>query len=383
MSQSVLDPIINESGKSYGINSADELVKAATSDNKNSQRDALRIYDDITNKIIQQNITSTTILNGIYNLPYLFQGNRLIGNGTEYVHMFPQGSVYPFTLGGYLPSHVDKTTQKLKVARYDRKPVTQIISDPVKVCIKMTITRAELLSRMVSVEKLEQLVAETITTFEKEMILYLAHKVFKLITNATYSKVINDDSDDCYAAWTKFGEIIKKSETFRNDFVIDQTAYPNVGNTWLKDDKLIFMSAAVYTKYTLGLKPVVFNNKDLALDRSIDPNNIYILPDTQYINDYKEQNGDTPQFVNTPYIDDKTIICISKYSVSYKVQVDMYDEQYFANNSTDFYQKNLWYVLDMVKFTNGFKFISDNLTTLPQDTDEQQNKKVSAKSKKN
>ena len=371
MSQSVLDPIIKESGKSYGINSADELVQAATSKNANSQRDALRIYDDITNKIVQQNITSTTILNGIYNLPYLFQGSRLIGNGTEYVHIYPQGSVYPFNLNGYLPSHVDKTTQQLKISRYDRKPVTQIISDPVKVCTKMTITRAELLSRMVSVEKLEQLVAETITTFEKEMVLYLAHKVFKLITNATYSKVINDDSADCYAAWTKFGEIIKKSETFRNDFVIDQTTYPNVGNTWLKDDKLIFMSAAVYTKYTLGLKPVVFNNKDLALDRSIDPNNIYILPDTQYINDYDEQSGDTAEFVDTPYIDDKTIICISKYSVSYKVQVNMYDEQYFANNTTDFYQKNLWYVLDMVKFTNGFKFISDNLTTLPQDADEE------------
>lgn len=372
MSTSVLDPIINETGKSYGINNADDLIKNATSGNRNLQANALEVFDALTNKIIQQNVTATTVLPGIYDLPNIFQGNRLIGNGKEYVHTYPQGNVYDWNREGYLPSHKDKTTGNIVPSRYDREPVAQIISDPIKKCVKMTITREELISRMVSIEKLEQLVAETINCFSKDMVLFLAHQCFSKIVSTNFSKTINDNSADCFTAWNNFGTHMIECETFRKDFVIDQTHFSKVGNTWLKDNKLIFMSPAVYAKYTMGLKPVVFNNKELALDKIINPANIYILPVVQYNNEYEtESTAGEPEFIDTPYIDDQTIIILSKDSVAYQVQVEMFDRQYFANNTTDFYQKNLWYTLDVVGFTNGFKFISPNLTTLPQEIDDE------------
>ncbi|MCF0116985.1 MAG: hypothetical protein HUJ61_02925 [Bacilli bacterium] len=79
-----------------------------------------------------------------------------------------------------------------------------------------------------------------------------------------------------------------ESQKYSREYVIDKTNYHN-GNYTSPDDFIICMSPKVYSKYLQGVKPVVFNNKELALDAIIKKENILIIPNEQYKNDIDEE----------------------------------------------------------------------------------------------
>lgn len=344
-------------------NELNDVISNATSGNGDK---ALELFSHIVNKIVMQEISSPEIPN-VYRVWKRFTGSRLIGNGTEYVLAYSQESVYPYSINGYLPSDEfgGSGEDELRVRRFDNEPISQIISNPTRCRIPLTLTRSALLSKMVSLQKLELLVAKIKGLIMKALDFYMTDKVFTLITGATLSKQITSTASDGYGAWKDFGVAMSETQKYSQDYVIDQVNYTN-GNYTPKDEWLVFMSPKTYATYTMGIKPVIFNNKELALDKVINPNNVYCLPTSKFKNDVLEETTKGQvEFKQEPYIDDETIICISTKAISLKPQLDNFDSQSFVNNMTQFFQQNFWYVLDLIKFENAFKFKCANLNKLP------------------
>ncbi|MCF0116986.1 MAG: hypothetical protein HUJ61_02930 [Bacilli bacterium] len=168
-----------------------DIVSKATS---GRVEEAINAFNSITTKVLQQRIFSVA-LPEVYNAYKKFEGEKLIGFGREYVLPYPQGNVYNFNRNAYLPSD-----QNGNVTRLDKEPVAQTISNPSRKLTQVTITREELLSKMTSIDKLEQLIAQVVQDMQHDFTLFFADKLFSLIGSATFSKTITSSATDAYGA---------------------------------------------------------------------------------------------------------------------------------------------------------------------------------------
>ena len=147
-----LDRVVRDASNG-AIDGADTLIKMSQG-NKVAKDLALETFDNITNKIIQQRVT-TSGLSSMYTVWKQFENNPLVGNGKEFVKIIPDGMAYPTDAGStnYVPSK-----------RYDNTPITQTIQNPVKKQFRLTLTGEQLLSKVVSKEKLLEIFKNLILT---------------------------------------------------------------------------------------------------------------------------------------------------------------------------------------------------------------------------
>lgn len=352
-----LDSAINEA--SHGeVPSAEAMVANAQSGTRSGRMLALEAFDNLTNKIVLQEIRRSDV-SSIYTVWRRFLGSKLIGNGKEYVKMFAQGMAYPSDVGSlnYVPNR-----------RFDRTPVAQTMSNPVKKQFKLTMTGEELISKMVSVEKLEQLIAEVVNTLTQEIDLYMTHVMYQLLSDTRFQKDIPDtQSTSAYYCAREIGKYLKQASSYRNDFIINPQ-FNTVFDCWRKEDVIMFINQITMNNFELGLSPVLFNPQKTGFN-NLNVSQVIEMPATQYDNVYVEGTHEEPTFTNTPYISENSVICISKNAITFLPQVEKMATQRFINNLTDLYVYDFWYIADVIGFELGFKYTCDNLNKTPEEAD--------------
>lgn len=340
------------------IKDSDTLVKMANG-NPVAKTLALNTFDNITDKIIQQRVMNSK-LSGHYTVWKQFEHSKLLGNGKEFVKNYAQGMAYPTDAG---------TNKYVPDDRYDRTPISQTLANPTKKQFKLTMTGEQLLSKVVSVEKMMEIIAGIVNTFEQDINLYMTHVMYTLLSNLTPSKTINDtDSPSAYYCAREIGKYLRQASSFRKDYTIDQATYPNVFDCWNKEDVVLFISAETMNNFDLGISPVLFNPEKTGFN-NLGIGQLIEMPSTKYDNTFVEGSQETPAWSTDPYIPNTTVLALSKNSIALLPQLKQMATQRFINNMTDLYTYDFWYVAQIVKFTLGFKYSCANLNKTPEESD--------------
>lgn len=354
-----LDRVVRTASKGH-IKNADQMVKMASSGVKVQKELALETFENITDKIIQQRIMTSTLTEDIYRKWRQFQENDLLGNGKEYVKTYAQGMAYPTDAG------TDKYTPD---ERYDRTPITQTLANPVKKQFKLTMTGEQLLSKVVSKEKMVEIISSVVNTFEQDIDLYMTHVLYTLLANTTFSKVINDtDSTSAYYCARKIAQTLKAGSSYRKDFTIDTTTYPKVFDCLKPSNTILFFAQKTMVNFDVGISPVLFNPEKTGFN-NLGVGQVVEMPATKYDNTYVENTQEEPAWADEPYIPENTVIALSKNSIAILPQLKKMATQRFINNLTDLYVYDFWYIAQIVKFTLGFKYTCDNLNKTPEESD--------------
>lgn len=352
-----LDRVVRTASKGH-IKNADQMVKMASNGTNIQKSMALEAFDNITDKIIQQRIMASSLDDSIYRTWRRFEQNELLGNGKEFVKIYAQGMAYDTDAGSnkYVPD-----------ARYDRTPVSQTISSPVKKQFKLTMTGEELLSKVVSKEKMVEIISTVVNTFEQDIDLYMTDVMYKLLAGARFQKSITDeDSPSAYYCAREIAKYLKQASSFRKDFNID--ASYDSADCWKKSDVMLFISQKTMTNFDIGISPVLFNPEKTGFN-NLGIGQVIEMPATQYDNTFVAGTHETPTFTDSPYIEETSVIAISKNSIALLPQLKKMATQRFINNMTDLYTYDFWYVQAIIGFTLGFKYTCANLNKTPEESD--------------
>ncbi len=379
-----LNDAIQEIGATKNIKDVTQLTQALNSGITSQVSDALSIYGDLIAKCVQQEVSSIYI-HSKYDKWKLFEGAKLVGGNKSYVKTFSNSGVFDDMTGTaqYLvstPSN-DGNFDPSKVTRFDPPLVEQVIGDLIKKQTSLTNSPIMMTQGVISVAKIYEIIASTVKNLYAAYNLYMYKVVFSDICNYFVDKfnakkqddTLNEGVYDDKASQSNFqcaqvlALLCKEMTDVTNKFNIDNS-YKTVA--YIKDstnpsDMLVLYNPKVLIKLEMGTKSGVFNKENVKFLADIPKENWIELPLNKYDNTFdnsKKPNEYYPSETPTPYLDDKTIIIMSKKAfavlpVNFKVGT-----QYYSNNDTQFNTLHFWFHKDIIKFEKALVYHADNLS---------------------
>lgn len=380
-----LNDAITQIGATKNITNVTEFTQALNSGITSQVSDALSIYGDLISKCVQQEVSSTYI-HSKYDKWKLFEGAKLVGGNKSYVKVFSNTGVMDDMTGSgqYLVSTPSANGQfdPNKVTRFDPPLVEQVVGDLIKKQISITNSPIMLIQGVITVNKILEIISNTVKNIYDAYNLYMYKAVFGDIcsyfidkyNNKKQDNVLNEGVFEDTLSQSNFqcaqvlALLTKEMGDVTNKFNIDND-YKTV--EYIKDstnpkDMLVLYNPKVLIKLEMGTKSGVFNKENVKFLSEIPKENWIELPLNKYDNTYDNNvtpNQYWPTQQPTPYLDDKTIIIMSKKAfavlpVHYKVGT-----QYWENNTTQFNTLHFWFHKDIIKFEKALVYHCDNLST--------------------
>jgi len=382
--QTALNDAIQEIGATKNIKNVTELTQALNSGITSQVSDALSIYGDLIAKCVQQEVSSIYI-HSKYDKWKLFEGAKLVGGNKSYVKTFTNSGVFDDMTGTaqYLPSTPTANGQfdPNKVTRFDPPLVEQVIGDLIKKQTSITNSPIMMIQGVISVAKIMEIISSTVKNLYNAYNLYMYNVVFTDICNYFNNKLNSYKQDDTlnqgvyedklsqsnFQCAQVLALLCKEMSDVTNKFNIDNT-YKTVAH--IKDstnpfDMLVLYNPKVLIKLEMGTKSGVFNKENVKFLADIPKENWIELPLNKYDNVFdntKQPKDYYPTETPTPYLDEKTIIIMSKKAfavlpVNFKVGT-----QYWSNDDTQFNTLHFWFHKDIIKFEKALVYHADNLS---------------------
>lgn len=191
---------------------------------------------------------------------------------------------------------------------------------------------------------------------------YMFDKIARLITDPGKkpAKQINGTAPNAFDAWSS--EIlpeIRRMTRLSKDYNYNRSNT----NLMLSSPEELLVIASSKTIQTLqsGIKSQLFNVQFLDIKGLVDAEN--------FINLGKKLTlGNTAAKVTTEdaeYVDDNTVIVMSKSAIKHFSQVDTIESQFFAENLSTLIVKHKWGAIDWLPWGQAFIYTNTNLNTLP------------------
>lgn len=382
--QDALNDAVQEIGATKNIKNVTELTQALNSGITSQVSDALSIYGDLIAKCVQQEVSSIYI-HSKYDKWKLFEGAKLVGGNKSYVKTFTNSGVFDDMTGTaqYLPSTPTANGQfdPNKVTRFDPPLVEQVIGDLIKKQTSITNSPIMMIQGVISVAKIMEIISSTVKNLYNAYNLYMYNVVFTDICNYFNNKLNTYKQDDTlnqgvyedklsqsnFQCAQVLALLCKEMSDVTNKFNIDNT-YKTVAH--IKDstnpfDMLVLYNPKVLIKLEMGTKSGVFNKENVKFLADIPKENWIELPLNKYNNVFdntKQPKDYYPTETPTPYLDEKTIIIMSKKAfavlpVNFKVGT-----QYWSNDDTQFNTLHFWFHKDIIKFEKALVYHADNLS---------------------
>lgn len=382
--QQALNAAISEIGTTKNIKTVTELTQALNSGITSQVSDALSIYGDLIAKCVQQEVSSIYI-HSKYDKWKLFEGAKLVGGNKSYVKTFTNSGVFDDMTGTaqYLPSTPTANGQfdPNKVTRFDPPLVEQVIGNLIKKQTSITNSPIMMIQGVISVAKIMEIISSTVKNLYNAYNLYMYNVVFTDICNYFNNKLTDYKQDDTlnqgvyedklsqsnFQCAQVLALLCKEMSDVTNKFNIDNT-YKTVAH--IKDstnpsDMLVLYNPKVLIKLEMGTKSGVFNKENVKFLADIPKENWIELPLNKYNNvfdDTKQPKDYYPTETPTPYLDEKTIIIMSKKAfavlpVNFKVGT-----QYWSNDDTQFNTLHFWFHKDIIKFEKALVYHAENLS---------------------
>lgn len=382
--QIALNDAIQEIGATKNIKNVTELTQALNSGITSQVSDALSIYGDLIAKCVQQEVSSIYI-HSKYDKWKLFEGAKLVGGNKSYVKTFTNSGVFDDMTGTaqYLPSTPTANGQfdPNKVTRFDPPLVEQVIGDLIKKQTSITNSPIMMIQGVISVAKIMEIISSTVKNLYNAYNLYMYNVVFTDICSYFNNKLNEYKQDDTlnqgvyedklsqsnFQCAQVLALLCKEMSDVTNKFNIDNT-YKTVAH--IKDstnpfDMLVLYNPKVLIKLEMGTKSGVFNKENVKFLADIPKENWIELPLNKYNNVFdntKQPKDYYPTETPTPYLDEKTIIIMSKKAfavlpVNFKVGT-----QYWSNDDTQFNTLHFWFHKDIIKFEKALVYHAENLS---------------------
>lgn len=382
--QTALNDAIQEIGATKNIKNVTELTQALNSGVTSQVSDALSIYGDLIAKCVQQEVSSIYI-HSKYDKWKLFEGAKLVGGNKSYVKTFTNSGVFDDMTGTaqYLPSTPTANGQfdPNKVTRFDPPLVEQVIGDLIKKQTSITNSPIMMIQGVISVAKIMEIISSTVKNLYNAYNLYMYNVVFTDICSYFNHKLNEYKQDDTlnqgvyedklsqsnFQCAQVLALLCKEMSDVTNKFNIDNT-YKTVAH--IKDstnpfDMLVLYNPKVLIKLEMGTKSGVFNKENVKFLADIPKENWIELPLNKYNNVFdntKQPKDYYPTETPTPYLDEKTIIIMSKKAfavlpVNFKVGT-----QYWSNDDTQFNTLHFWFHKDIIKFEKALVYHAENLS---------------------
>ena len=382
--QQALNAAISEIGTTKNIKTVTELTQALNSGITSQVSDALSIYGDLIAKCVQQEVSSIYI-HSKYDKWKLFEGAKLVGGNKSYVKTFTNSGVFDDMTGTaqYLPSTPTANGQfdPNKVTRFDPPLVEQVIGDLIKKQTSITNSPIMMIQGVISVAKIMEIISSTVKNLYNAYNLYMYNVVFTDICNYFNNKLTDYKQDDTlnqgvyedklsqsnFQCAQVLALLCKEMSDVTNKFNIDNT-YKTVAH--IKDstnpsDMLVLYNPKVLIKLEMGTKSGVFNKENVKFLADIPKENWIELPLNKYDNIFdntKQPKDYYPTETPTPYLDEKTIIVMSKKAfavlpVNFKVGT-----QYWSNDDTQFNTLHFWFHKDIILFEKALVYHAENLS---------------------
>lgn len=379
-----LNSAITQIGNTKNINDVTQLTQALNSGVTSQVTDALSIYGDLVAKCVQQEVSSIYI-HSKYDKWKLFEGAKLVGANKSYVKTFSNSGVFDDMTGTgqYLVSTPSANGEfdASKVTRFDPPLVEQVIGNLIKKQTSITNSPIMLIQGVISVAKIMEIISSTVKNLYNAYNLYMYKVVFSDICNYFIDKYNAKKQDDTLnqgvyedkASQSNFqcaqvlALLAKEMSDVTNKFNIDNE-YKTVAH--IKDstnpsDMLVLYNPKVLIKLEMGTKSGVFNKENVKFLSDIPKENWIELPLNKYDNTFdnsKKPKEYWPTETAQPYLDDKTIIIMSKKAFAVLPVQFKVGTQYWSNNDTQFNTLHFWFHKDIIKFEKALVYHAENLS---------------------
>lgn len=361
--------IAHDVAKGMGYDNAKDLmektIKETKSPNKAKAAQARAIAAEFTKQlallILYQEIENPTIPSSKYNWAKAFDDEMISeGNSKEFILNLSTGND-TYNADNFIPNKATPPQIESKIiSMYVEKPdgTRELAPNAYQYLKPLTINESQWYPYFIK-GKLGEFISKISSLMRKSYDLFIISKMENFIKNLTFNKVVPATGDDMYSCLSN--DVIPAIEkmTYLNTEFNLTAASKNISASE-PSDILVFTNNTIKSKLRTGVKTRLFNASLLDLDNVIPKENWIGTAGSVVVG-----NSDTPISIGADWIDNNTLYVISKDAIKHCLQVDRTESQAWAQNMTIQIVLHIWGTIDSLPWEKGFKYISTNLSVLP------------------
>lgn len=361
--------IAHDVAKGMGYENAKDLmektIKETKSPNRARAQQARAIAAEFTKQlallILYQEIENPTIPSSKYNWAKAFNDEMISeGNSKEFILNLSTGND-TYNADNFIPNKATPPQIESKIiSMYIEKAdgTRELAPNAYQYLKPLTINESQWYPYFIK-GKLGEFISKISSLMRKSYDLFIISKMENFIKNLNFAKTVQATGTDMYSCLSN--DVIPAIEkmTYLNTEFNLTAASKNISASE-PSDILVFTNNNIKSKLRTGIKTRLFNASLLDLDNVIPKENWIGTAGSVVVG-----NSDTPISIGNDWIDNNTLYVISKDAIKHCLQVDRTESQAWAQNMTIQIVLHIWGTIDSLPWEKGFKYVSNNLSVLP------------------
>jgi len=325
-----------------------------------AERDSRQFTTELLKLVLKQEIQSGTgDITYMKSFIDIFNGGALdVGNAFQLITPLITGNG-TYSPNNYLPAGVTKLSNESTVIAMENADGT-LTTNAYRFWKKISL-QAPLWTIYFKSGNLAQYILEQRVAMEEAYTLFMFDKIAENITNTTFKKSIIGTATDVFKCLTEevYPEIARMQK-FNSEFNISATSKKSSATA--KDDLLMIISDVLLSKLATGVQSQLYNEKFIAIDSIINPDNIISLGNKIIIGGMEAVVAvDT----SNKYVNNNELFVISKKAWLHLTQYHGNSEQLYGENMTIEVNVHGWGVYGQIPWKQGFKYTNHALDVMP------------------
>ena len=340
------------------------ITSALNSDNENTRQlgvlNAKKVVEDLTTLMLRQEIFANKTSSYMTNfLSYFDDGMVNEGNGKLYDFNNATG-VDTWNKNSFIPTAFTTTdVDEFSIVMYGANGT---LSDQGYQFKKPQVYSEKNWIPYFRAGNLSGFIAQLHSLIEHSWNLFIYDKLIRKITdtNKKPAKQITGTATNAFDCWaTEILPAIREMTTDSVDFNYNSASKVLMSTS--PEDLIVVASAKTIQTLQSGIKSQLFNAKFLDIKGLVDTENFFNPGKKLTIGDNSTRITNTTE----NYINDNTVIVLSKKSIKHFKQVQNVGVQGFADNMSTLIVKHVWGAMDWLPWGQAFIYTNNNLNTLP------------------
>lgn len=315
--------------------------------------------EELTLLVLRQSIGNFTLPSYFDLISMINDGYVSEGNSKQYIELVPTGND-EYDENEFIPNKFSKQLQEEYTMHFLDPETKTLAKGSYKYKKPLVLVKAKMVYYFLS-GKLDVYLMEQINNLYKGFKIFLAVKLFSLLSEMKPAKTINGTAGNLFDALND--DVLPLMEALPQlNAEFNYSDKSKLIRTSEMKDVLFICSNAVASKIRNGIRTQLFNQELFgASGKLLTPENITTLGNKLTMGDSDTAIVDT----KTQWIDDNTILVVDMSGIKNWLQLNVTAEQFFAANLADAKYVHVWGHMEMLPWCRCFKYVNANLSTLP------------------